>query len=191
MKRKLYLVTALLLALAVTTGTFAYTQTSGSISASIATGSSGFAEVTTTKPADGFPVTDKYSDAPSWTPVVNTAGGITAGHLYYIDPKDYNGNLLVMLYLTNVGDLAQGYSYLNLGVNFYTTDNATWTEETTVTGTDPDLNYFLTLSNGYVSFIIPAGSTKGVITIDQGAYYCIDDTTGYLTPRFYIDVRQS
>jgi len=194
MRRKLYLVIALLLALAVTGGTFAYTQTSASISAGVATGSSTFAGVTTSKPGEGFPTTDKYSGTPSWTPVVNTAGGIVPGHLYYIDSKEYNSDLLVMLYVTNVGDLAQGYSYLNLGVNVYTvtvTTTLTWAEEIAVTGTAPDLNYFLTLSNGYVSFILPAGSTKCVITIDQGAYYCINGTADYLTPRFYIDIRQA
>jgi hypothetical protein len=191
MKRKLYLMVALLVALAVAGGSFAYTATSGSISAEVTTGSSSFADITTTKPS-GFPETDKYGVAPNWTPVVNTAGGITPGRLYYIDPKNYTGDLLVMLYLTNVGDLAKGYSYLNMGVNFYKADTG-WTEETSRTGTAPDLTYYLTLSNGYVTFILPAagGWTKGVITIDNGAYYCISGTPAYLMPRFYIDVRQA
>ncbi len=191
MKKKLYLVLALLVALAATCGTFAFTATSGSVSSSVSTSSSTFASISTSKPSAGFPSADKYSSTPSWTPVVNTAGSITAGHLYYIDPNSYTGDLLVMLYLTNVGDLAKGYSYLNLGVNVYKAGSETWTEETTVTGTAPNLNFYLTQSNGYVSFILPAGSTKCVITIDNGAYYCINGASSYLTPQFYLDVRQA
>ncbi|MDO8567576.1 MAG: hypothetical protein Q7R57_02540 [Dehalococcoidales bacterium] len=189
MKRKWYFVLAMLVALAVAGGSYAYTETSGSVSAAVSTGSSSFANVTTTAPA-GW--TAKYGSAPSWTPVQNTAGNITAGDLYYIDPQNYTGSLLVMVYLTNVGDLAHGYSYLNQGVNFYaTSNNSTYTALTGTMGTAPNLTYYLTLSNGYVSFILPAGSTKGVITIDNGALYTIGTNSSYLTPRFYIDVRQA
>ncbi|RJO62142.1 MAG: hypothetical protein C4542_04765 [Dehalococcoidia bacterium] len=199
MKRKVYLLLALVLTLATTAGSYAYTATSGSVTT--VTSSTAFAQVTTTKPAagvvgtPGFPSADKYASTPAWTPMVNTASSVTAGHLYYIDPKDYAGDLLVQLYLVNVGDLAKGYAYLNLGVNFHKVTGAagseTWAEETAVTGTAPILNYYLTLSNGYVTFILPAGSTKGVITIDNGSLFTINATSSYLAPQYYIDVKQA
>lgn len=201
MKRKVYLLLALALMLAITAGNYAYTATSGSVTTNV-TSSTAFAVVTSTKPAagvvgtPGFPVADKYASTPTWAPMVNTASSITAGHLFYIDPKEYAGDLLVQLYLVNVGDLAKGYSYLNLGINFYKVTGAAgseaWTEETVATGTAPNLNFYLTLSNGYVSFILPAGSTKGVITIDNGSLFTINaSNSSYLTPQYYIDVKQA
>lgn len=188
MKRKLYLMVALLVALAVTGASFAYTATSVSVSTTIT--ETTFASVTTTVPTNW---TAKHGAAPSWTPIVGTAGSIGNGDLYYIDTRGYTGSILVMLYLANPAELARTYSYLNMGVNVWKTDGKTWEEETEVTGKAPDnLNYFLTLSNGYVSFILPAG--KYAITIDVGSWYCIDTTEDdgkSLNPRFFIDVRQA
>jgi hypothetical protein len=189
MKRKLYLIAALALTVIIASASFAYTQTSASTSLSISAGSTALASITMAKPATGFPTADKYAGTPTWTPISDVAGNVTAGHMYYIDPGTYTGELWVTMYLTNVGDLAKNYSYLNLGVNFYTTDGTAWAEETAVTGTAPNLNYYLTLSNGFVSFRLPAGSTKGVLTIDNGDWYCTSTTGGSLSPRFYLDIK--
>jgi hypothetical protein len=182
MKRKLYLMVALLAALVVTGSSFAYTQTSDSVSTSVSAGS--FATV------DGWDSTDtwgKYDTLPSWTPVEGTAGSVEAGDLYYItNPSGYTGNLLIMLYVTNVGDLADCYSYLNMQVQAYDYDSSANSY------TSKSLDLYLTLSNGYVSFILPQASGDGyVITIDGGSWYCFDADGGSLSPSFYIDVRQA
>jgi len=183
MRRKLYLMIALLVALAVTGGAFAYTQTSGSVSTTVSAGS--FAAVTPvggTAPEEGWV---HGGTPPSWDPIEGVAGSITGGDLYYINPGDYNGRLLVTLYVTNVPELAGCYSYLNMKVQAYkydTTSNSYSTE---------NLDLYLTLTNGYVSFILEPGIH--VITIDGGSWYCFDADAegGSLSPSFYIEVRQA
>ena len=86
-----------------------------------------------------------------------------------------------MLYLTNVGELAGCYSYINLGVNVYeAVSSGAWASTASnVTATDGNLNYFVTLSNGYVSFILSAPTGTGyVLSIDEGSWYCIDGSPG-------------
>jgi hypothetical protein len=180
MTRRIYLIIALVVALVVAGGTFAYTQTSSSVTASVSSNS--FATVTA---ASGGEAWAKHDGVPSWTPLEGSAGSVTAGDLYYIDPGDYAGDLLIMLYITNAGDLSSAYSYLNLEVQVwdYDADPEGWTSES--------VDYFLTLSNGYVAFILSAPGGDGyVVTIDDGSWYCIDGT-GTLAPTFFIDVRQA
>jgi len=96
---------------------------------------------------------------------------------------------------------AGGYGTLNLSsgaldVTFNTApdDNAAVTADYSYyagSWTDENIDEYLTLTNGYVSFIV---TTPGVftITIDSGIFYCIGDgSSGSLSPSFYIDVRQS
>jgi len=89
-----------------------------------------------------------------------------------------------MLYLTNAGEVADAYSYINMQIHVYS-----YTEGTG--HADADVDYYLTISNGYVSFILPPIAGDGyVITIDGGSWYCID-SSGTLSPTFYIDVKQA
>ena len=122
-----------------------------------------------------------------WTPVEGTAGSIAPGDLYYIEnPSGYTGKLLVMLYVTNVGDLANSYSYINMQVQAYDYDADVSTH------TSENLDLYLTLTNGYVCFVLdPANGDGYVITIDGGSWYCFDADGGSLSPSFYIDVRQA
>ena len=169
MKRKLYLGIALLVALAVTAASFAYTQSSGTVTASVSS-SSAFIDV------EGW-----TGGKPSWTPVSETAGSIIAGGLYTITvPSTYSGGLLGMLYVTNPADLVQAYSYLNLGVEVYKE------------GTSEDVDRYLTLRNGYVPFTLTVSAGEVyTIGIEAGSWYCFDTSdSDNLSPSFYLDMRQ-
>ena len=187
MKKKSFLLLAILLVAVIAGASFAYTQTSASVIANVSNSSS-FAHVDTwDNPADW----GKYNALPAWTPFEGTAGSITAGDLYLIDPRDYTGDLLVNLYLTNADELVHNYSFLNMQVQAYTA--ITTTPSYTPTLQDA----YLTMSNGYASFNLP-GLTQSdqsyVITIDDGSWYCIDGDDSpddrSLSPSFYIEVKQ-
>lgn len=182
MRKKSFLLLALLVALAATGGTFAYTETSESVSTTVTAGT--FASVTA---ASGGEAWAKHDGLPEWTPIERTAGSVTAGDLYYIlNPTGYTGRLLVMLYLTNVGELADSYTYMNLQVQAYDYDGtaSTWTSES--------LDVYLTISSGYITFILSQATGDGyIITVDGGSWYCFDADGGILSPSFYIEVLQA
>lgn len=211
MRKRLYLVIALLVALAVTAGTFAYTQTSATTGPTIIKAGVGgaFATVSTTEPIDGSTyVTGNAS--PSWSPSVDAAGSITEGDLYYIDVGTYTGDILVTIYLNNPAALLKNYSFLNMAICAYgaiyneTTSTWSWEGSPISQFMNGGYNCYLTLTNGYVSFILKASETTAAsvadstnsyfaITIEGGSYYCISTTAegGSLSPDFYIDIRQA
>lgn len=188
MKKKSFLVVAILVVGVASAISFAMTQTSATVSLTISGGgSSSFIDVTT----EG---TQKWTDAvASWTPIEDTAGGIsTPGDLYYLEPYTTTGTVdaLAFVYLTNAGELAECYSYLNMGLNLWQSTGGGYTEKTS--GDEPD--EWLTLSNGYVSFELSTATVVTyVITLDEVSWYCTDanaDDGESLSPSFYVDVIQ-
>lgn len=206
MKKKLYLVLALLVVLAATGGTFAFTATSATTGPGIsAVGVSGDFATVSTNVANG-----RYRSNPAWNPAAGAAGQIpdadasnTAGDIYIIDTGTYTGDILVTIYLNNPSDLASSYSYLNLAINAYGkegTTTPTWKTTGVLVDASNGYSKYLTLTNGYVSFTLTHadsvdeagdGATHHyyAITIDAGSFYCFK--LGNLAPSFYIDVRQA
>ena len=185
MKRKLFLILGLLLAGTVTSISYAQvTATSGTTIAAV--GVSGqFAVVSTRAEAAADSVVLKYNVDPAWSPSTDATGNITTpGDLYYIDTGTYQGDLFVTLSLTNPTELTKSYTYLNLLINVYKRQGVDgWVA---VEGSTT----YLTLTNGYVSFLIP-GASEFDITIDGGNFYAIGNgTNGSLSPTFFVDVRQ-
>ena len=190
MNKRLLLVAAILVVGAAAAISFAVTQTSASVSLGIiGGGTSSFMNVTTTGTA-------KWATDPSWSPIEDTAGGIDdKGDLYYLEPYTDTGTVEAMafVYLTNAGDLAGCYSYLNMGLTLWYSDTTASTY-TTTTGTDtPD--DWLTLTSGYVSFDLnETAVVTYAITLDEVSWYCTDGTCngagGDLSPSFYIHVIQ-
>ena len=65
-------------------------------------------------------VTASTSGQPSWSPISQAVGSITAGNLYEIDTtgsNPYSGDMLVTLYLTNPDQMVSSYTYLTPQVN--------------------------------------------------------------------------
>lgn len=117
-------------------------------------------------------------------PVVaeGATGSVQAGDLYVVDATSYTGDIWVTLYLNNPDTLANDYSYMNLTATVYVYGSG-WTVATDVNG-DP-ASQVLSLTNGYVSFLL-LGGHKYSVSLDNGAFYTLSaNGTG---PSFYVDV---
>jgi len=194
-KRVLLVVTILVVGIAAA-ASFAVTATSASVTlGNIEGGSSSFMNVMTRTAFQAAGGDTKHGSDPSWTPVGDTAGGITTpGDLYYLESSTVITEAIAFVYLTNAGDLANCYSYLNMGLNLWWGDGTVYTE-TTGSGADD----WLTLTNGYVSFTFPPTTTIDstqvvtyAITLDEISWYCTDGTCNSddLSPSFYVHVVQ-
>jgi len=206
MSKKLLLVVTILLAAIISVGSFAYTATTGTTDISVGTlGSGGAFASTTAAGVDG-----KHTLAPVWHPSVDAASQIPAdlngdadttdaednraGDLYIVETGTYVGDVLVTLYVNNPADLVKGYTYLTLAIVVYEWDSTAGAWNTTAVAGKTGDNYdtYLTLTNGYVSFVLSQSANGGKysIGIDAGSFYCINSTAEYISPDFYIDVRQ-
>ena len=97
--RGLVLFGALLLALAVTGGLFAYTYTSTSTTITVTLGSSDYADISA-------------NSTPDYTILGRTRGTIAAATLFNVDKNtSYSGDLEVNVYLSNVDELTKDYSF--------------------------------------------------------------------------------
>ena len=193
MSKKLLLVGAILVVGIAAVASFAVTQTSASVTLGIiGGGASSFMNVTT----EG---TQVHTTTASWSPIEDTAGGIVdKGDLYYLEPYTSTGTVdaIAFVYLTNVGDLAGCYSYLNMGVNLWkSTDGTTYTEVISPSVTANPADQWLTLTNGYISLPLDeSGVYTYAITLDEVSWYCTDGTCngggGSLSPAFFVDIIQ-
>jgi hypothetical protein len=182
MKKRLFLILCLLVAFAITAISFASrSATTNSVSVSTSTNSLGVAAV------DLPTIRGKHNALPSWTPTEGTAGTIsTKGDLFVIT-ADSAADIWVTLYLNNGDKLSKAYTYLNMNIEaYYTTDTTNW-----ATTTKKDIDSYLTLTNGYVSFKLSGHAAGGQysIGIDGGTFFTIDTgTPANLKPSFYVEV---
>ena len=203
MNKKLVFSLAAVLLVAVTTLTFAHTSSAATVSITGATTDASnvvrASTITTAKLPNSTGSSSPYTPvAPTWTPVVNVPGDITAGDVYDIDTATsaYGGDIRATVYLTNSGLLEKDYTYLNMKVDVYVKGGGgSWTLATTINplnGTDnPDATDYLTLDKGTASFILE-GNSEYCISIEGGSYYCFDttaDATHSVSPDFYLDVK--
>ncbi len=165
MKKKLYMVVALLVALVLTGGTFAYTATVDAIA--------GVGDLT--QDSDLFAeVTDQVSV--TWTDNVTagTSGTVGTGDLWAVDrDSTFTGDVQLTVYLTNSGDLVQTYEHLNMEIG-------------TTSGTPSDM--LLTLVNGKVSFILSASTAN--ITLDGGGWTTHQSIGTTVEPDLWCEVSQ-
>jgi hypothetical protein len=121
--------------------------------------------------------------APSWSPIADTVGTVTAGNLYNISAAD-TGRFMIRLILTDSDELAQAYSYFNLNITIYAT-GSTYNVDT---GTKKASEWLVTMSSGGVVFYV-SGSQYYVVRVDDGAYYCTSTSNSdNLSPEFYLMV---
>jgi len=129
------------------------------------------------------------SATPSAVAFGRAIGGVTPGELFYIDATDSATDFTVTLYITNAEELSHCYRYFIQEVGVYVeSDTGKWVR---VSGYDsePTLETFITLRNGYVSFSL-YGYARYKITIDGGSFYCLTAAAdgGTLSPKFYLTV---
>lgn len=144
--------------------------------------------------------------APAWSPTIDQVVPVTtAGDLAIINASGTTGNILVTASLTNPVGLSKAYSYFNLPISIYKSTNAgtTWTRQLTGAGntTFGDSNgvTYLSLTNGFVSFLVAGGAntlyelhiskfiptslTEAITaapatgTVPLGSFYTIDTTS--------------
>ena len=105
--KRLPLIGAILIDLAITGGLFAYTATTTTVSLALS-GTSDFAAVT----AAGAP--------PTWTVWGQYKGAVTAGELFTVTPEaSFTGDMVVQLTLANSQDLVETYRPLVLEIEIY------------------------------------------------------------------------
>ncbi len=192
MKKKFYLIIAILVAVVLSGGTYAYTYTTAGVTIGATADPKDIATVYAgATPPSGWTAPSGYGVPPSWSPVINTAGSITKGSIFWIDPGNYTGDLLVTVYLTNSAALTSYYTYVNMAMMVHSSpDGTTWSEVTNPPfKTAGKYNYYLALTNGYAQFKLPGGN-KYHIAIDNGVWYCIN-TSGIVDPSYYCEVGQA
>jgi len=109
-KKKSYLITALLLALLVSSGLYASTFTTAASTIPIA------------QPPGNVVSSNATAIQPDWDSILDdlasenkTCGEIPAGDLFTISPDTtYGGDMIAKVYLTNTGNLTKAFSYLNM-----------------------------------------------------------------------------
>ncbi len=176
MKKKLYWVIALVVALTVSGGVYAYTTATGTIGITEPTG-----DIATWEPAPG---------QPNWSAVLPppTKGDVPTGDLFIVTvPLAYTGDLVVKVYLVNTGALIKAYDHLNIKLTLEGSVEASQTP-----------NYqLLTLQNGEVAFNLEnlAGGSHTLSVIGGGYSLISDDPLQWgegwsITPEFYCEVIQ-
>jgi len=173
-----YFVTALLLALAVTGGLFAYAYTTTTAALDVTGGSGDYAQITANMTVPEYKVFGCYR------------GKIEAGTLFNVTPTtDYPGDVEVNVYLDNADELSRNYGLFLLRVTLVdSSDNPQDIE---------GIAKPLTLHNGVVSFVadnLSAGTTYYIKTTG-GVYRAFPWTyinnQGVQTPSLTAEVLQA
>ncbi|MFC1911986.1 hypothetical protein ACFLXG_02365 [Chloroflexota bacterium] len=114
---KKIIIIALLAALLVTGGVFAYTFTTASATIGVTAPTSDFATITA-------------GSVTAPTVFGRFTGTWPAGDLYTITPDaSYTGDLVITVYLTNAGELIRYYQHLNMKLEFQDSTNTTADEQ--------------------------------------------------------------
>ena len=138
--RKPVFITALLLALAISGGLFAYTWTTASVTIGLTSATADFANVTA-----------NLSGSITYQPFGKYRGSIPAGNLFDVVPNTgYSGDLEVTVYLANLDELTQNYRFWLMRVDLQD-----------ISGTRVDgqgISQVLSLNNGQCSFYWPSSN---------------------------------
>ncbi len=155
--RKPLFVTAILLALAITGGLFAYTWTTASVTIAVTTATSDFATVTGNTTGGA---------AMDYQPFGRYRGNIPAGTLFNVDPAEgYSGDLEVTVYLSNPDELTQNYRFWMIRLQLTDGSNPVDAQGGT---------QVLSLNNGQASFYWPSANytdaTEYYVEATGGSY---------------------
>lgn len=125
---------------------------------------------------------------PNFTAWGKAIGSVPAGDLFYIDATNDTADKVVILYLSNVDELINHYTFMNLKVGVYIDRDGEWEP---ACGSDGKLipETMLSMRNGQVSFLL-SGFAKYKISINGGAFYCTNANSddGGLSPQLYLEV---
>ncbi|MBI4302977.1 MAG: hypothetical protein HY665_01365 [Chloroflexi bacterium] len=151
-KKGLLLLSAFLITLLVTGSLYAYTSLVTSTTISVALGSSDFASVSV-----------NGSGPAGYTLLGRRVGSIGAGTLFNIErATGYTGDLEVQVYLSNIDELVQDYSYWMVRVEIQDASGTRVDSE--------DLTAVLSLSSPIASFAVTNWTDTRYVSITGGAY---------------------
>ncbi len=125
---------------------------------------------------------------PNFTAWGKAIGGVPAGDLFYIDATSDTADKVVTLYLSNVDELINHYTFMNLKIGIYVDSNGEWEP---AIGSNGELipETILSMRNGQVSFLMP-GFAKYKVSVNGGAFYCTNanNDDGGLSPQLFLEV---
>jgi len=175
-----YLVGALLLALAVTGGVFAYGWVNATATLSGSTSDYNFADVSAN------------NSIAAWTAHGNYKGDIAAGNLFNVEPAPgYTGDLVVSVGLGNAGDLAKRYRVLSLQLEMVYSDN---TSPLDISAGNGAVWTMLNLKNGTVDLFPEVATANMTVRVKDGFYIThakgIGAWGGSAAPELFCEVAQ-
>lgn len=153
------LATAIMLALAITGGVFAYTYTTASATLTLTSATGDFASISTN--ATGV-------SSITWKPFGKYRGVIPAGTVFNVTPTTgYTGDVEVKVYLSNMDELTKNYSFYMMRLRL---------ENSLGTPVDAEgIEQILTMENGVASFYFPSSNfTPGT------TYYVVNKGGSYI-----------
>lgn len=185
--RGAYMVSALLLALAITGSVFAYGFVNATTTLNASTAESNFAEVL---------VNNSYS-GDAWEGFGYYKGSIPVGSLFDIQPADgYTGDLVVSVTIGNADQLAKRYRVLAIQLQLVDSDNPSQVLDINEdnAGNEGDANdwVMLTLNNGTVD-MFPDGGANMTVRVKGGFYITHvfpGSWEGSASPDLYCEVAQ-
>jgi molybdopterin converting factor small subunit len=175
-----YLVGALLLALAVTGGVFAYGWINATTTISATTTDYNFADVSVNNTVTG------------WTAHGFFKGDISSGDLFNVSPAPgYAGDLTISVGIGNAGDLAQRYRLLVMQLELVYTDNGTNLDISAGNGATWTM---LSLNNGSVDLFPDVSTANMTVRVKDGFYIThakgIGAWGGSAAPELFCEVAQ-
>lgn len=182
-----FLIGALLLALAVTGGVFAYGFTTTSVTINASTTGYDFASVT-----------GNFSDLPTWTTYGKFRGAISGPKpIFDINTSNstYTGDLTITVSLANADQLSTVYRVLALKLTLKESDDGTTLVDINEDSANNSADFvLLTLSNGSVD-MYPDGTAGSMTIFVESGFYISNIvgggwTSGYEDPQLFAEVAQ-
>jgi hypothetical protein len=186
--RGLFLTAALVAAIAITGGVFAYgyVNSTAALLITLNPGAQNFVDVSSNN-----------SDPISWNPAGSSSGYTGNGTLWDIDTLsgNYSSDLLATVYLTNLADMKHVYRGVGLFLAIYNSSGALVDINNDGTADIADDVAFLSLNNGVVEIQIPGAADVFTAVLDHGFYitfpYDSDTwTSAAASPNLYIEMSQ-
>lgn len=182
----IFLVGALLLALAATGSVFAYGYLTQSTSLNAVAAGGDFAQVTVNN-----------SNLPNWTPYGMFKGSIEGGPIFNVNTasSQYTGDLVVTVSLANGDDLVKAYRVLALFVEMRNSHNNICDINADSENNSQDFA-LLTLGNGAIDMYLNQGTSYDYYSIEvTGGFYVshiwgASGWSGYENPLLYCEVAQ-
>ena len=127
----------------------------------------------------------------AWSPIEGQSVKVTtSGDIAVIDARGLAGNVFITLTLTNASDLAAAYSYfiLPIEIEVFNNGGSSWDSAVVADTANTVAVQYLTLSNGFLTFLVDGGSIYGITIPLGGSIFTVNDQK-QLSPTFQVTTR--